>query len=131
MANAADTFSLADGGSVEAAIREEREVLQPLKERADVSIDTSDLSAARLIDRKLALEGLLGPVVDARSPIQISDHIDGDGEALFVMASRMGLEGTIAKKADARYVQGRTSSWVKVKRVDVATFAVIGFLSRE
>jgi len=92
-------------------------------------LDGHDLSAARLIDRKLALEGLLGPVVDARSPIQISDHIDGDGEALFVMASRMGLEGTVAKKADARYVQGRTSSWVKVKRVDVATFAVIGFLS--
>ncbi|HEY1275565.1 MAG TPA: RNase adapter RapZ, partial [Thermoleophilaceae bacterium] len=39
---------LADGGSVEAAIRDERELLAALKERADVSIDTSDLSAARL-----------------------------------------------------------------------------------
>ncbi len=48
---------LADGGSVEAAIREEREVLQPLKERADVSIDTSDLSAARL--RKVVADKML------------------------------------------------------------------------
>jgi UPF0042 nucleotide-binding protein len=48
---------LADGGSVEAAIGEEREVLEPLKERADVSIDTSDLSAARL--RKVVADKML------------------------------------------------------------------------
>jgi UPF0042 nucleotide-binding protein len=39
---------LADGGSVESALARERTLLAPLKERADVSIDTSDLSAARL-----------------------------------------------------------------------------------
>jgi UPF0042 nucleotide-binding protein len=39
---------LANGGSVEAAIARERELLAPLRERADVSIDTTDLSAARL-----------------------------------------------------------------------------------
>jgi len=48
---------LADGGSVEAAIGSEREVLAPLKERADVSIDTSDLSAARL--RKVVADKML------------------------------------------------------------------------
>jgi bifunctional non-homologous end joining protein LigD len=92
-------------------------------------LDGHDLSAARLIDRKEALEALVGPLVDGRSPIQISDHIDGDGDALFAQASRMGLEGIVSKKADARYVQARSATWVKVKRVDVATFAVIGFLS--
>jgi len=95
-----------------------------------VHLDGHDLSAARLSDRKLALEGLIGPLVDARSPIQISDHVDGDhGEALFVQASRLGLEGIVSKKADARYVQGRTQTWQKVKRVDVDTFVVVGFLS--
>ncbi len=39
---------LADGGSVESALARERALLAPLKERADVSIDTTDLSAARL-----------------------------------------------------------------------------------
>jgi UPF0042 nucleotide-binding protein len=39
---------LANGGSVEAALAHERALLAPLKERADVSIDTTDLSAARL-----------------------------------------------------------------------------------
>ena len=48
---------LADGGSVEAAIRDEREVLAPLKERADVSIDTADLSASRL--RKVVADKML------------------------------------------------------------------------
>ena len=92
-------------------------------------LDGYDLSAARLIDRKAALEGLVGPLVDARSPLQISEHVDGDGEALFAQASRMGLEGIVSKKADARYAQARSESWVKVKRVEVADFVVIGFLS--
>jgi UPF0042 nucleotide-binding protein len=48
---------LANGGSVEAALRDERELLAPLKERADVCIDTSDLSAARL--RKVVADKML------------------------------------------------------------------------
>ncbi len=94
-----------------------------------VRLDGHDLSAVPLIERKRALEGLIGPLIDARSPIQFSEHVDADGEALFAQASRMGLEGIVCKKADARYVQGRTATWVKVKKVDVATFVVIGFLS--
>jgi RNase adapter protein RapZ len=39
---------LANGGSVEAALARERALLEPIKARADVSIDTSDLSASRL-----------------------------------------------------------------------------------
>ena len=95
-----------------------------------VHLDGHDLSATPLKDRKLALEGLIGPQIDARSPIQISDHVDGDhGDALFAQASRMGLEGIVSKRADARYVQGRTQTWQKVKRVDVGSFVVVGFLS--
>jgi UPF0042 nucleotide-binding protein len=48
---------LANSGSVEAAIRRERDLLEPLKERADVSIDTSDLSASRL--RKVVADKML------------------------------------------------------------------------
>jgi len=94
-----------------------------------VHLDGFDLSGAKLADRKAALEGLLAPVVDARSPIQLSDHVDGDGAALFLQASKLGLEGIVSKKADSRYVQSRAQSWVKVKRVDIGAFVVIGFLS--
>ncbi|MET0614235.1 MAG: RNase adapter RapZ [Thermoleophilaceae bacterium] len=48
---------LANGGSVGAALARERAMLAPLKERADVSIDTSDLSAARL--RKVVADKML------------------------------------------------------------------------
>ena len=92
-------------------------------------LDGHDLSGARLINRKAALAGLVDPLIDARSPLQFSDHVVGDGDVLFAEASRMGLEGIVSKKADARYVQARTATWVKVKRVEVATFVIIGFLS--
>ena len=48
---------LAEGGQVGEAIRSERELLAPLRERADVCIDTSDLSAARL--RKVVADKML------------------------------------------------------------------------
>jgi DNA ligase D len=92
-------------------------------------LDGYDLSAAKLVDRRKALEGLLAPLMDEKSPIQFSDHVEGDGEALFAEASRMGLEGIVSKKLDARYVQSRSPSWVKVKRVEIAPFVIVGFLS--
>ena len=48
---------LADGGQVSTAIQQERTLLEPLRERADVAIDTSDLSASRL--RKIVVEKML------------------------------------------------------------------------
>jgi RNase adapter protein RapZ len=48
---------LAERGQVTDAIRHERQLLEPLKERADVSIDTSDLSASRL--RKVVADKML------------------------------------------------------------------------
>ncbi|HEY3813607.1 MAG TPA: DNA ligase D [Caulobacteraceae bacterium] len=92
-------------------------------------LDGYDLSASKLVDRKDALAGLIDPLIDDRSPIQYSDHVDGDGDALFAQASRMGLEGIMSKRADARYVQARADTWKKVKRVDVGAFVVIGYMS--
>jgi UPF0042 nucleotide-binding protein len=55
---------LASSGQVSSAIAEERALLEPLKERADVAIDTSDLSASRLrkvvADKMLPHDGKLG-----------------------------------------------------------------------
>jgi RNase adapter protein RapZ len=55
---------LANSGQVSSAIAEERLLLEPLKERADVAIDTSDLSASRLrkvvADKMLPHDGKLG-----------------------------------------------------------------------
>jgi UPF0042 nucleotide-binding protein len=55
---------LATSGHVSSAIDQERALLEPLKERADVAIDTSDLSASRLrkvvADKMLPHDGKLG-----------------------------------------------------------------------
>jgi RNase adapter protein RapZ len=48
---------LANGGHVSSAIEAERVLLSPISERADVSIDTSDLSASRL--RKVVADKML------------------------------------------------------------------------
>jgi RNase adapter protein RapZ len=48
---------LASGGQAAAGIRAEHAILGPVRERADVSIDTSDLSAARL--RKVVADKML------------------------------------------------------------------------
>jgi bifunctional non-homologous end joining protein LigD len=92
-------------------------------------LDGYDLTAVPLFARKQALEGLLAPLIDVRSAIQYSEHVEGDGSELFANASRMGLEGIVSKKADSRYLQRRSDAWVKVKRVDVGAFTVIGYLS--
>ena len=54
---------MAEGGQITTGIRAERELLAPLKARADVILDTSDLSAARLrriIADKMLPEGAAG-----------------------------------------------------------------------
>ena len=48
---------LANGGQVATAIQEERQLLAPVRERADVVIETSDLSASRL--RKVVTDKML------------------------------------------------------------------------
>ncbi len=94
-----------------------------------VYLDGFDLSGVKLVERKAALEGLVAPLIDERSAVQLSEHVEGDGDALFAQASRLGLEGIVSKKADARYVQARSPTWVKVKRVEIADFVAIGFMS--
>jgi UPF0042 nucleotide-binding protein len=54
---------LAEGGHVSSAIQEERVLLAPIRERADLVIDTTDLSASRLrkvVADKMLPHGLLG-----------------------------------------------------------------------
>lgn len=92
-----------------------------------VHLDGFDLSGVRLIDRKRALAGLLAPEIDARAPIQLSEHLAGGGVDFFAHATRMGLEGILSKRADAPYVEGRTKTWLKVKRAYVGDFIVIGY----
>lgn len=90
-------------------------------------LDGFDLSLAKLVDRKRALGGLISPLVRPNSAIQFSQHVDRDGAALFARACELGLEGVISKKADSKYVQARSTDWVKIKRVETGDFVIIGY----
>jgi UPF0042 nucleotide-binding protein len=57
LADTGDGENAAVGGQVSRAIDSERELLEPLRERAHVSIDTTDLSASRL--RKVVADKML------------------------------------------------------------------------
>ncbi|MCP3937223.1 MAG: hypothetical protein GY708_17870 [Actinomycetia bacterium] len=52
---------------------------------------------------------------------------EGDGAAILEAASRLGLEGIMAKRAEAIYLPGiRASAWRKIKLVDGDEFVVAG-----
>jgi RNase adapter protein RapZ len=60
---------LANGGQVVNAIQQERQLLEPLRGRADVVIDTTDLSASRL--RKIVGDKMLPQATRGRLAVEI------------------------------------------------------------
>ncbi|MDP2312041.1 MAG: DNA ligase D [Pseudomonadota bacterium] len=54
-------------------------------------------------------------VIDARPPIRLLEHIDGDGALFFQAACEHGLEGIVSKRPDAPYRSGRGRAWLKVR----------------
>ena len=92
-------------------------------------LDGFDLTAATLLDRKAALRRLLGRsgLGITGSAIQFSDHVAGHGREFFAQACELGLEGTVAKRADARYSSRRTRAWLKIKCSQDGEFVVGGF----
>ena len=57
-------------------------------------------------------------VRNAPMGIMLNEHLDGDGEAMFRHACRLGLEGIVSKRRDAPYRSGRSPDWLKVKNPD-------------
>ena len=47
--------------------------------------------------------------------LRFSEHLEGDGEAIFRHACALGLEGIVSKRRDSRYRSGRSLTWLKVK----------------
>lgn len=85
-----------------------------------------DLRPASLLERKRCLNELLKGQ-DDKGLIRFSDHISGQGDDVFTEACRRGMEGVMAKRADASYVEGRSRSWVKIKCSKRQEFVIGGF----
>jgi bifunctional non-homologous end joining protein LigD len=82
-----------------------------------------DLRGLPLSARKEALRKLL----PREGPVRYADHVEERGEAFFAAVRAQGLEGMMAKRADAPYRAGRSGAWLKVRAERTADFAVVGF----
>src|SRR5713101_7209817 len=82
-----------------------------------------DLRPLPLEQRKALLEQVAPRV----GPLKYLSHFEKDGEALYEQVVKMGLEGIVAKKADAPYRAGRSPNWLKIRADRTDDFIVVGF----
>ncbi|WP_395820400.1 DNA ligase D [Devosia sp.] len=90
-------------------------------------LDGYDLRKAPLVKRKDMLARLLAGHLTGRSAIQLSDHVEGEGDALYQRASEIGLEGIVSKRADGAYSGGRSQAWLKAKALRLGDFVIAGY----
>src|SRR5262249_49214242 len=82
-----------------------------------------DLRPLPLKQRKPILERLLPPA----GAIRYLEHFARDGLALYEQVQRLGLEGIVAKRADAPYRPGRGPAWLKIRTRRTDDFVIVGF----
>jgi bifunctional non-homologous end joining protein LigD len=87
-------------------------------------LNGTDLRRLPLIERRDKLREVVPP--DVRSPIQFSDHYDGEGAELFKRACVMGLEGIVSKRALSPYKSGPSKFWLKTKNVVDSELILLG-----
>ena len=92
-----------------------------------LSIEGVDIRREPLVVRK----GLLRDLVDFDDPIRYTEHRDEADEAYLRERCREGWEGLIAKRSDARYTEGRSSTWLKFKCETRQEFVVGGWTDPE
>ncbi len=94
-----------------------------------IHLDGDDLESIPLRTRKSALR----EVIRFEDPIRFCAHRNGGGpdgtlgEQYLGEACEKGWEGLIAKRADGRYVHGRSRDWMKLKCVARQEFVIGGF----
>lgn len=72
----------------------------------------TDLRTHQLEERKALLERILHANA---TRAMFSKHVVGRGKQLFSLAKRRSLEGIMAKRRDAPYVERRSRLWLKIK----------------
>ena len=83
-----------------------------------------DLRRLPLVRRK----ELLARFAPRTGVVRFADHVEGDGARLFEAVTAHGLEGVIAKRADAPYASGRrTDHWLKIKAPRTSRVAIVGW----
>ena len=91
-----------------------------------LALGGKSLRGLPLVERKAALEKLLGKA-GKTGPVYYTDHIEGEGQAMFDALCGRGFEGIIAKRGRARYVSGRGHGWLKIKCGAAQEFVIVGW----
>ena len=74
-------------------------------------LDSNDLREQALLERRHALHRAIRAVPG----IQLIEHIETHGDALFRVIVDGDHEGVVAKRADAPYRAGPSNAWLKIK----------------
>lgn len=91
-------------------------------------LEGRDITAMPLLDRKEKLRVLIGGLPNESTYwLRYSDHVIGHGKSMAKEACQKGLEGIVSKNIRARYVQARTSSWIKTKCAHQEEFVIGGY----
>jgi bifunctional non-homologous end joining protein LigD len=90
-------------------------------------LDGYDLREVPYFERKRLLQRLLKGAPETF--IYVED-IKADGEAVFEEACKLGVEGVIAKRADAPYRSRRQESWIKLKCKKSDTYPIVAFVEK-
>lgn len=91
-------------------------------------MDGYNLMEVPLSERKRLLKSL----APKEEVIRVSDIFDVSGEEFFELASKLGMEGIIAKKADSFYHPDvRSKAWLKVKTQRQQEAVIAGYTRNE
>ena len=88
-----------------------------------LALEGYDLRPLPLVKRKSILERIVPPT----GPLRYLEHFETKGEALYEQVIQLGLEGIVAKRADAPYRAGRSADWLKIRADRTGDFVVVGF----
>jgi bifunctional non-homologous end joining protein LigD len=80
-----------------------------------IELNGDDLRLDPLEGRKATLELILAK---AGPGIRFNEHMEGDGETVFLHACKLGLEGIVSKRKDSAYRSGRSPDWLKMKNAN-------------
>jgi DNA ligase D-like protein (predicted ligase) len=85
--------------------------------------DGDDVTNEPLVERRARLAKAVRP----RAAMQRTEAWRDDSQRRFAEACRSGWEGLIAKRADAPYVPGRSTDWLKLKCAWEQEFVIGGY----
>ena len=91
-----------------------------------LEINGDDLRALPLSERRRALHAHVEPVPG----IQVIEHLEAHGEALFRAIVDGDHEGIVAERADAPYRPGPRRTWLKIKNKAYSRRGAVEWRSR-